>query len=161
SKRAGEMHCLTFTQAHGVCTVRLRFFNVFGPGQPENSRYCDGLATLLTAMLQGRRPVIPGDGRDCQDLLYVDDAVNAALLAATGERVSGRVYNVGGGCAATTLEVVNSVNMILGTELFPIFIPQRRRAGLDLLATIERAQAELGFCPAIPLAQGLTRCLDC
>ncbi len=160
SKLAGEMHCLTFTQSHGFCTVRLRLFNVFGPGQPEQGRYSAELSRLLTMMLQGRRPIIRGDGRDCQDLLYVDDAVNALLLAGRSERFSGKVYNVGQGRSSNTLEVVNCVNMILGTELFPIQIPQRRRPPLDYLAMIERARAELGFSPAIPLANALRRYLD-
>lgn len=160
SKLAGELHCRTFTQKHGFPTVRLRFFNVFGPGQPEPGRYSAGLSRLLSMMLQGRRPIIRGDGRDCQDLLYVDDAVSALLRATQSERLSGKVYNIGQGRSSDMLEIVDCVNMILGTELFPIQVPQRRRSPLDYLASTDRAETELGFAPAIPLAEALRRYLD-
>jgi UDP-glucose 4-epimerase len=160
SKLAGETHCRTFTESHGFYTVRLRFFNVFGPGQPAHGWYSDGLNRLLSMMLQGRRPIIRGDGRDCQDLLYVDDAVSALLLAARSEKLGGKVYNIGQGRSSETLEVVDCVNMILGTELFPIQVPQRRRPALDYLASTERAQTDLGFAPAVPLAEALRHYLD-
>jgi UDP-glucose 4-epimerase len=157
---ASEQDCSTFTTVSGLEIVRLRYFNVFGPRQPSASLAAEVIGQAIKAMLAGRRPVVPGDGRDPQDFIYVDDVVHANLLAAEAPRVAGRVYNIGRGRPTTALEIVSLLNRILGTSLRPIHIAPFLPSDLYHLADIARSEAELGFCAFTDLERGLERCVD-
>jgi UDP-glucose 4-epimerase len=159
AKWTGEQACMTCTQLYGVETVRLRYFHVFGLGQTPGSPYARVVAEALDAMLAGRQPVLPGDGMDVQDLIHVDDAVHATLLAAEAPRVSGKVYNVARGRPTTGRAVVETLNKILGTQLEPLSAPARIGDDLNNVADTARAEAELGFCASADLERGLRRCL--
>src|SRR5262249_1216554 len=97
AKQMGEQQCLAFTGQYGLETVRLRYFSVFGPRQSADSPYSATLAQLIRQALAGRRAVIPGGPMGQQDLLAVDDAVHATLLAAGTRRAGGRGDNIGAG----------------------------------------------------------------
>jgi len=141
--------------------VRLRYFNVLGPRQPADSPYTPVIPLFVNAMLDGRRPVIHGDGLQTRDFTCVEDVVQASLLAAEAPRVSGRVYNVGSGRKTTLLELVERINSMLGTDIRSIHTPPRPGDIHDSVADITRAQADLGYCPCTDLEQSLRRCLDC
>jgi UDP-glucose 4-epimerase len=160
SKLAGELHCMAFTRAYGLSTVRLRYFNLFGPGQSHQSIYSRDLYELLTAMLAGRRPVIHGDGRDCHEMLFIDDAIHATLLAAETDRLAARVYNVARGRITTALELIDAVNRLLGTKLRPKHVSGRAESRLNFLADISRAESELGYCPTTELTDALQNSID-
>src|SRR5262249_25553134 len=138
----------------------LRYFNVFGPRQFSGGPYAAVVPVFVEAMLAGRRPVIHGDGRQSRDFTFVDDVVQASLLAADAPRVSGKVYNIASGRRTTLLELVDRLNGILGTELKPIHTPPRSGDIRHSFADISRAQADLGYCPCTDLAQGLRVCVD-
>ena len=157
---AGEHYCAAFSYVHGLDTVRLRFFNVFGPRQLNVGPHAAVIPAFIEEMLAGRRPVIHGDGLQSRDFLHVDDVVQACLLAAEAPRASGRVYNIGSGRRTTILELVDRINLLLGTELRPIFGTPRPGDIRHSCADIGRAQAELGFCPCTDLALHLPRCLE-
>jgi UDP-glucose 4-epimerase len=157
---ASEHYCAAFSQVHGLETVRLRYFNVFGPRQPGGSPYAAVIPVLVESMLGGRRPVLYGDGLQCRDFTYVDDVVQANLLAAEAPRVSSRVYNVGTGRATTILEIVERLNTILGIELRPIHTQPLAGDVRHSQADLTRSQAELGYCPCTDLEQTLRRCVD-
>jgi UDP-glucose 4-epimerase len=160
AKLTGEQHCAAFTGAYGLETVRLRYFNVYGPRLPLKNPYSAKLVHILRAMLAGRRPLIHGGELELQDLIYVEDVAHASLLAATARRVSGKVYNVGGGRPVSTLQIVAALNAILGTAIQPIGIMPPPGGEMHHLACIERAEADLGFCPATDLEKGLRRCVE-
>ena len=160
AKLAGEQQCVGFTGLYGLETVRLRYFNVFGPRQSPGSPYTAALVQLLRHMLAGRRPVISGRLLGQLDLLYVDDAVHATMLAATTPRASGRVYNLGGGRPRTFLEVVTILNGLLETLLQPLQVFSESGEEVSHLADTRKAEVELGFCPAIDLDKGLRRCVE-
>ncbi len=157
----GEQQCAVFTSNYGLETVRLRYFNVFGPRQPAGSPYGNVVLNILKAMLLGRRPVIRGDGRQAQDLIYVDDVVHANLLAAAAPRVSGKAYNVGSGLPSTALEVVDTINRILKTQMQPFHTPLGPEEDFhNRVANMARAEEDLGFCPSTSVEQGLRRWID-
>lgn len=159
AKLTGEFYCTAFTAVHGLETVRLRTFNVYGPRQSSAGPYAAVIPRFLEAMRAGKRPVIHGDGKQTRDFTYVDDVVQANLLAAAARRVSGRVYNIGSGRATPVLEVVERINRLLGTALRPIYSPPRPGDLRHNQADIARAQADLGYLPCTDLDQGLRRCL--
>jgi UDP-glucose 4-epimerase len=159
AKLTGEQACVTWTQLYGLETVRLRYFNVFGPRQPVGSPYATLLSEVLKAMLAGHRPVLPGNGLDAQDLIYIDDVVHATLLAAEAPRVCGRVYNIARGRPSTGRAIVETVNRILGTHLEPLYSPVRFPQHLPTLADTTQAEMALGFCTGMNLERSLRRCL--
>ncbi|HWG42129.1 MAG TPA: NAD-dependent epimerase/dehydratase family protein [Gemmataceae bacterium] len=156
---ASEEECKTFTRLYGLKTVRLRYFNVFGPRQ-SNFNSSPNILQILKAMLFGRRPVVNGDGLAWQDFIYVDDVVYANLLVAEARRVSGKVYNIGCGRPTTLLDVIAVFNALLGTHLQPLYGDARPWIDLQNLADTFRSEAELGFCPATDLETGLRLWID-
>jgi UDP-glucose 4-epimerase len=160
TKLTGEQDCVAFTSTYGLDTVRLRYFNVFGPRQSGSLPYSETILRVLKALLAGRSPQIQGDGLDWNDYVYVDDVVHANLLVAEARRVAGRVYNIGRGRPSTSLEVLTTANTILGTRIQPTLSYLGPRHELRLVADISRAEIELGFCPSTDLATGLRRCIE-
>jgi UDP-glucose 4-epimerase len=160
AKLTGEQDCTAFTGIYGLETVRLRYFNVFGPRQSGSMPYSDTVLQALKAVLAGRHPVVPGDGLGPEDLLSVHDVVHANLLVAEARRVAGRVYNIGRGRPTTPLEVVAALNKVLGTRKQPVHGPPRARGEFRHLADVSRAEAEIGFCPSTDLETGLRLCVE-
>jgi UDP-glucose 4-epimerase len=159
-KMQSEMACIWTARNAGLETVCLRYFNVFGPRQQPNSSYAAPVRTILDAMLSGRPPVLAGDEQCAQDLIYVDDAVHAAVLAARAPRVSGKVYNIARGQPTTSRQIVTTLNGLLGTRIEPVYTGIRPSEGTDTQASVRRAEADLGFCAATDLRRGLLRCLE-
>jgi nucleoside-diphosphate-sugar epimerase len=125
SKIATEYHCQVFTELHGLETVGLRYFNVFGPRQDPASEYAAVIPKFITAMLRGESPTIHGDGTQSRDFTYVSNVVTANLLATSAPDMAGRVFNAAIGTRYTLLDLVSMLNEILGTHIEPIFGPPR------------------------------------
>src|SRR5262245_10568275 len=160
AKLAGEMSSIAFAASHGLETVRLRFFNIFGPRQRADSPYSGVIALFIAAMKQGRTPTILGDGLQSRDFTYVADVVQALLKAADApSAVSGRVYNVGTGKSVNLLELVATLNRLLGTSLTAKHGPPRVGDIRHSRADISRARRELGYEPSISFEEGLRRTL--
>ncbi len=115
AKLAGEQYCAAFSEVYGLETVRLRYFNVFGPRQSPDSPYAAVIPRFIEAMTAGRSPVIHGDGQQSRDFTFVADVVQANLLAAEAPGVSGQVYNIACGRRTSLLELVEHLNALLGT----------------------------------------------
>src|SRR5215831_16317545 len=113
-KLFGEMYCQVFTRAYGLETVSLRYFNVFGPRQDASSQYSGVLAKFIPAVLQDRRPVIYGDGLQSRDFTYVQNVVEANLLACTAPSVAGDVFNIACGDRITVNSMLQQINTIIG-----------------------------------------------
>jgi UDP-glucose 4-epimerase len=159
AKLAGEHYCSCFTTVYGLETVRLRFFNVFGPRQDPQSPYSGVIALFTSWMSAGRAPTVLGDGLQTRDFVYVENVVQALLLAAGVPAASGRVYNVGNGQSITILDLVRHLNELLGKNLKPSFAPPRAGDVRHSEADITRARKELGYDPAISFREGLARTL--
>jgi UDP-glucose 4-epimerase len=160
AKLAGEHYCAAFSQVYGLETVRLRYFNVFGPRQSPDSPYAAVIPLFLQAMASGRSPLIHGDGEQSRDFTFVEDVVQANLLSASAPGVSGQVYNIACGRRTSLLELVGRINALLGTSVRPAHGAPRPGDVRHSQADIGRAMAELGYRPRTDVEQGLRRCLD-
>jgi len=160
AKLAGELYAEAFAATYGLETVRVRFFNIFGPRQRADSPYSGVIALFAAAMLAGRTPTVHGDGLQSRDFTYVTDAVQALRKAATVPGISGQVYNVGTGRSTTVLDLVTSLNRLLGTSVRPQHGPARAGDVRHSRADISLAQKELGYQPAVSFEEGLKRTLE-
>jgi UDP-glucose 4-epimerase len=159
AKLAGELYAQAFSAAYGLETVRLRFFNIFGPRQRPDSPYSGVISLFTAAMCQGKAPQVFGDGLQSRDFTYVADVVQALLNAADTSGVSGQVYNIGTGRSVNLLELVAALNRQLGTSLAAKHAPARTGDVRHSRADISRARRELGYEPAVPFEEGLRQTL--
>lgn len=161
SKLAAEMYLKAFAESFSVETVILRYFNVFGPRQDPQSEYSAVIPRFVSMILEGKRPVIYGDGHQSRDFVYVGDVARANLLAATREGLSaGGPFNVGRGERTTLLELISTLQNLLGESVEPIHEPGRVGDVRDSLADITEARNQLGFEPQVSMADGLARSID-
>ena len=157
SKLAAEGYCRAFTQVYGLETVALRYFNVFGPRQDPLSQYSAVIPKFITAVLEGERPVIFGDGEQSRDFTYVDNTVEGTLLASTADGVAGDTFNLACGEATTLNQLLDHVREISAKDVEAIY--EERQPG-DLQrsqADISRAREALGYEPEVDIRAGLEK----
>jgi UDP-glucose 4-epimerase len=157
SKLAAEHFMHALGEVHGVETAVLRYFNVFGPGQDPSQEYSAVIPRFITAVLEGARPTIFGDGQISRDFIYVDDVVSANLLAADSSSPTGITANIASGTSLSILDLLAAINRTAGTRLEPRFAPARAGDVLRSEADITLARTALGFEPEIPFDQGLAQ----
>jgi UDP-glucose 4-epimerase len=159
SKLAGEQYVLAFARAGLIEGVALRYFNVFGPRQSPHSAYAAVIPKFFQAVLDGSPAVVYGDGHQTRDFTYVDNVVDANLLAAAavGETVSGWVVNVGAGTRTALVGVIEMIGRLVGRPLAYVLQPPRSGDVRDSLASLDRAKRLLGYDPRISLEEGLRR----
>jgi UDP-glucose 4-epimerase len=160
AKLAGEVYCEAFAATYGLETVRLRFFNIFGPRQRADSPYSGVIAIFAAALNEGRIPTIFGDGQQTRDFTYVTDVVQASLLAAQRPGVSGQVFNIGTGRGTSLLEVLAAMNRQLDMAVVPRHAETRAGDIRHSRAEIGKARAMLGYEPTVPFEEGLARTLE-
>ncbi len=127
SKLSAEHYCRAFTTVYGLETVSLRLFNVFGPGQDPLSQYAAVVPKFIAALGSGSRPVVYGDGNQTRDFTYVDDVVEAFMLAVSAPTAVGEVINVCAGRETSLLALLAILSELLGTRADPLF--ESARAG--------------------------------
>jgi len=159
SKLAAEQYTCAFASLYGLETVALRYFNVFGPRQDPNSQYSGVIALFCTAALHGEPYMVQGDGLQSRDFTYIENVVQANLLAATTPDVSGQVFNVARGERITLLDMIATLNRLVGRDLPIEYGPARSGDVRHSLAEIGKARQLLGYAPAIDMAEGLARTL--
>jgi nucleoside-diphosphate-sugar epimerase len=159
SKVAGEALLASHGAAFGMQTVSLRYFNVFGPRQADDSPYTGVIAIFARCLLEGVAPTIHGDGGQTRDFTYIDNVVAANLSAMKGEVPTGSIINVGGGERISILELYQAMAEMLGSDLQPDMAPSRAGDVRDSLASLERAERLLGYRPAISWRAGLATTL--
>jgi UDP-glucose 4-epimerase len=160
SKLAGEHYCQVYARAFGVETVVLRYFNVFGPRQDPNSQYAAVIPRFVTAALEGRRPVIFGDGTQSRDFCFIDNVIEANLLAADAREASGKVFNVACGRATDLNQVVKLIASALETPLDPTYETGRVGDVKHSLADISAARKILGYTAQVSFEDGLLRTIE-
>ena len=157
-KLAGEHYVRVYAATMGLDGVCLRYFNVFGPRQDPSSPYSGVISIFIKRMSEGQPPTIYGDGTQTRDFTYVTNAVAANLAAMRHpEPLGGDVFNVGSGQSISLLDLVTSLNAILGTELKPEFQPARAGDVRDSLASLDRISQIIGYQPLIRFEEGLRR----
>ena len=157
AKLTGEKYCHAFSKVYGLETVALRYFNIFGPGQDPKSQYSAFIPLFVVGMMEGQALTIHGDGLQAKDFTYVSNVVEANLLAAVAEGVSGEVFNVGCGASTSVNEVVGHIRKIIGAEGNITYGPARAGDVPQSLAAIDRAQEKLGYEPRVLIEEGLQR----
>lgn len=157
SKVAGEHYASVFKHVYGFEIVSLRYFNIFGPRQDPESQYAAVIPRFITALLEGKSPVVYGDGFQSRDFTYVENVVNANLLAAEAEGVAGQAFNIACGGRYSLLDLLTKVKRLLGTELEPIHEAARAGDVRDSQASIEAAQRTFGYRVSVGFEEGLQR----
>lgn len=157
SKIAGEYYIKSLGQLNGTETAILRRFNVFGPGQDPQSDYAAVVPKFVTAVLNGTRPTINGTGEVSRDFTYVDNVVEAALLAARPDAPSSVTANVAGGGRHTLLQLLDAIGEAAGRRVEPIFGPPRPGDILHSEADITLARKAFGYEVVVPFAEGVRR----
>lgn len=159
-KLAGEELLAVWGKTHGLKTASLRYFNVFGPRQADDSPYTGVIAIFARALLQGEVVTIHGDGEQTRDFTFVDNAVRANLLAMDADLEPGTVVNVGTGVRVSILDMYRAVARHFQVDTPPRFGPTRSGDVRDSLACLERARDLLGYEPAVTWQDGLALTLE-
>jgi nucleoside-diphosphate-sugar epimerase len=162
AKLSGELYLQSFWRVYGLETVTLRYFNVFGPFQDPTSFYSGVLAKFITQMLRGEQPTIFGDGEQSRDFTYIDNVVNANLLAciAPTEKVAGGVFNAATGHRITLNETFRVLCDLTEYKGVPAYEPPREGDIKDSLADISRIRQALAYEPKVDFRDGLRRTVD-
>lgn len=160
AKLAGELYMEAFAACYPLETVRLRYFNVFGPRQDPNSPYSAVIPLFVSALLKGKRPMIFGDGEQSRDFTFVSNVANVNLLAAHTPGISGRVYNVACGQSITLLDLLREICHLLKKPFDPEFGPPRQGDVKHSWAEISRAQKDLGYTVEIDWREGLRKTVE-
>ena len=157
SKLAAERYCVSFSRVYPLETVALRYFNVFGPRQDPTSQYAAVVPRFISAIAAGRAISVYGDGDQQRDFTYVDNVVQANLLAAEADGVNGRVLNVATGRSTTVNELAETIGALLDRPVERVTLPLRPGDIRDSWADTSRARQLLGWEPVIDLEEGLRR----
>jgi nucleoside-diphosphate-sugar epimerase len=158
-KLTGELLCRVFTRVYGIETVALRYFNVFGPRQDPASQYAAVIPRFLTALLEKRRPIVFGDGEQTRDFTYIENVVQANLLASTSTDAVGEALNIGCGERISLNRILHIVSELLGIQVDAEYREQRPGDVRDSLADINKARELLGYTPTVNFHEGLERTL--
>jgi UDP-glucose 4-epimerase len=159
-KLVAEQYCQMFTELYRFPTVTTRYFNVFGPRQDPGSPYSGVISLFSTALLDGRRPIIYGDGEQTRDFTYVANVVDGVLRACEAPNAAGEVINIATGGRISLNELLSAINHIVGSNLQAVYEAPRAGDVKDSQADISKAKALLGYEPRIRLEEGLKRTLD-
>ena len=162
SKLTGEYYMRSFYQVYGLETVSLRYFNVFGPYQDPTSMYSGVLAVFISKMLRGEQPTAHGDGEQSRDFTFIENVVNANLLAchAPASEAAGRYFNAATGHRITLNETFKLLQEMTGHKDSLRYGPERAGDVRHSLADISSAEKHLGYRPAVSFEQGLRQTVE-
>jgi Nucleoside-diphosphate-sugar epimerases len=162
AKLASEQYMISFYRCYGLETVSLRYFNIFGPHQDPSSPYSGVLAKFITQMLRGEQPTIHGDGEQSRDFTYIDNAVEANLLACTvpAKKAAGEMFNVATGRQVTLNETFKLLQGLTSYKGQPKYGPERGGDIKHSLADISKAEDGLGYKPRVDFEEGLRRTVE-
>jgi UDP-glucose 4-epimerase len=155
AKLAGEYYCQAFAASYKMEIVRLRYFNVFGPRQDPQSPYSAVIPLFASALVEGRTPRIYGSGEQSRDFVFVENVVDANILASRAEGVSGQVFNVASGETICVLELLKLICGELEVPFRPEFMPPRVGDVLHSWADISATKRDLGYSVRVGLHEGL------
>ena len=159
-KLGGEALLEVWGRTHGMHTAALRYFNIFGPRQADDSPYTGVIAIFARALLEGRRVTIHGDGEQSRDFTYVADVVRANLLAMESTLEPGEVLNVGAGTRVTLNELYAEMARLCGVDEPPIHGPERSGDVRHSLASLDRIRSVLGYEPSVSWKEGIAKTVE-
>ena len=160
TKYVGELYAGVFHRTYGLETVCLRYFNVFGPRQNPLSEYAAVIPAFITRILEGKSPVVFGDGEQTRDFTYIENVVEANLLAGDAPLAPGKVFNIGCGSRYSLNHLIACINRTLETDVRPVYQDTRPGDVRDSMASIDKALSILGYEPKVSFDEGLRRTID-
>jgi UDP-glucose 4-epimerase len=160
AKHAGESYCQSFFHTYGLQTVALRYFNVFGPRQDPLGPYAAVIPLFIKALMTGERPTIFGDGLQTRDFTFVENVVQANLLASQAPDAAGKIFNIANGKTISLLDLLQLLSKFTGEKIEPVFAPPRVGDVKHSLADVSRAAKILGYSPPVDIEQGLVKSLE-
>jgi nucleoside-diphosphate-sugar epimerase len=160
TKYVGELYAQVFGRVYGLENASVRYFNVFGPRQDPTSQYSGVLSQYMLAVIEGKPPVVYGDGEQSRDFTYVENIVDETLRACEAPGASGKVFNGGTGSRITLNEVLKQLEKITGKKIQAKYEPPRTGDILHSQADISLARRVLGYEPAVLFEHGLKRTWD-
>ena len=153
SKLVGEYYCQVFTNVYGLSTISLRYFNVYGPRQDPTSEYAAVVPKFISRVLNGKPPVIYGDGKQTRDFTFIKDVVYANILAAESKATG--IFNIATGRCITLNDLAKSIMKICGKHFDPIHDDPLLGDIKHSLADISKAKEKLGYKPKFNVTKGL------
>lgn len=159
-KYIGEQYCRLFFRLYGLETVSLRYFNIFGPKQDPNSIYSAVIPKFIDALLEGRPPIVFGDGEQSRDFTYIDNVVQANILAMSIEHLNGEVINIACGKRTSLNQLLDILKGILGSKVLPIYQEPRKGDVRHSLADIRKGKQILNYVPKVEIKVGLKKTIE-
>jgi nucleoside-diphosphate-sugar epimerase len=159
-KYIGEQYCKLFYQLYGLETISLRYFNIFGPKQDPNSIYSAVIPRFIDALLYGRSPIIFGDGEQSRDFTYIENVVQANLLAMSAKHLHGEAINIACGKRISLNQLLNILKEIVGSKLSPVYEETRKGDVKHSLADIRKGKEILNFEPEVEVEVGLKKTVE-
>jgi nucleoside-diphosphate-sugar epimerase len=159
-KYVGEQYCRLFYQLYGLETISLRYFNIFGPKQDPNSLYSAVIPKFIDALHQGRPPIIFGDGEQSRDFTYIENVVQANLLAMSAEHLHGEAINIACGKRISLNQLLNILKEILGSNLSPVYQEPRKGDVKHSLADIRKGKEIINYDPRVGVEIGLKKTVE-
>ncbi|CEK10236.1 NAD-dependent epimerase/dehydratase family protein [Legionella hackeliae] len=161
SKHVNELYAKNFEICYGLPSIGLRYFNIFGPRQNPHGPYAAVIPLWIDAMVNNRHMYINGDGNNIRDFCYIEDVVQANILAALSSSLGDTVYNVGCGEGTTLNELLQMLKMIICPERINLTYRDFRQGDIKISeADISYANTKLGFIPTTTLSEGLKLVID-
>jgi UDP-N-acetylglucosamine 4-epimerase len=162
TKYANELYADVFAKTYGMEIIGLRYFNIFGPRQDPGGAYAAVIPLFIDAILQNTPPTLNGDGGQTRDFTFVENCVEANIRAAlvTNPEALGQVYNIAVGDRTSLVQMYDILREEAGSELAPVFGPDRAGDIRDSLADISKANRLLGYQPQVRIREGLKKTLD-
>jgi nucleoside-diphosphate-sugar epimerase len=156
-KYIGEQYCRLFSQLYNLGTVSLRYFNIFGPKQDPTSIYSAVIPKFISAMLEGHPPIVFGDGEQSRDFTYIDNVVQANLLAMSADHLNGEAINIACGKRISLNQLLDILKDIIGSKVSPVYQEPRKGDIRHSLADIQKGKKFLNYCPIVEIGDGLKK----
>lgn len=159
TKLTNEYYCSVYTSLYRFPCVSLRYFNIFGPRQDPKSEYAPVIPRFINRFLDGQAPTVFGDGEQSRDFTFVDNAVQANLLAAKSSAMAGQAYNVGCGAQFTLNQLLDKLREILAVSIPARYDPPRAGDIKHSFAAIDKLRAR-GYTASVQFEAGLVRTVE-
>lgn len=157
SKLMGEYYCAVYAHVYGMSTVSLRYFNIFGPRQDPQSQYAAVIPIFISHLMAGTPPSIFGDGEQSRDFTYIENVVEANILASRCEGARGQTVNIACGAHYTLNDLFKQMQSIMGSSIAPLYAERRAGDVKHSHADISAAERLIGYKVRVPFAEGLRR----
>jgi nucleoside-diphosphate-sugar epimerase len=159
-KYIGEQYCRLFYELYSLDTISLRYFNIFGPKQDPNSLYSAVIPKFIDALVHDHPPIIFGDGEQSRDFTYIENVVQANLLAMSATTLHGEAINVACGKRTSLNQLYHVLRKILGSNQSPIYEEPRKGDVRHSLADIHRGKEIINYEPTVGIEMGLKKTVD-